>query len=97
MKFFMFIFAIFGTVEIIISGEPTRPLRNLLAKSKIGGTFVHCALCLGFWAGMFWGHFILPKILSPWYLAVLAHACMGSGCAYLLHGFMPPFFDDGES
>lgn len=92
MKFLMFLFAVFGTVEIIILGEPTRPLRWFFSQSKTGAKFIHCPLCLGFWVGIFWGYWFLPEILSLWYIRVLAHACMGAGGAYALHHLLPPSF-----
>lgn len=94
MKLLMFLFTIFGTVEIIIAGEPTKPIRNLFSKSKLGGAFIHCPLCLGFWVGIFWGYWIMKDMLSPWYIAVFANGCMGSGIAYLLHSLLPPSLVD---
>ena len=100
MKLILFIFAVFGTVEIIISGEPTRPLRWLFDKIH-GNEFIRCPLCLGFWVGVFWGYWLLldPVIFLwelPWYLAWLLNGCAGSGAAYLLHSFIPPSFDEGR-
>lgn len=96
MNFFIFLFAVFGTVEIIINGKPTMPLRKLFSFSKIGADFIKCPLCLGFWIGIFWGYWLLPSILSLWYLSVFLNGCMGSGVAYFLHGLMPPIFEGGD-
>lgn len=97
MIFFIFLFTVFGTVEIIINGKPTAPIRKLFSyNSKIGKEFIHCPLCLGFWVGVFWGFFLLQEPLAflPLPLALFANGCMGSGIAYFLHGLLPPIFFD---
>ena len=97
MRVIIFLFCVFGMVEILINGGPTKPIRNLFSKSKIGEKFIRCPLCLGFWVGIFWGYWFLPEILSPWYINSLSHSCMGAGGAYLLHNLLPPSFTMGSN
>lgn len=48
----------FGMTAIFIEGKPTLPLRKLAVKlmgERIGGYFIKCYQCVGFWAGVLVG------------------------------------------
>ena len=94
MQIAIFVFAVFGLVEIIIRGKPTAPLRKLFSIWGCGKEFIHCPLCLGFWCGAVLGHFLMPLYIF-WGVCWMFNGFIGAGMSYFLHTIVtPPVFDD---
>lgn len=95
MDIIIFIFAVFGLVEIIIIGGPTKPIRKLFSLRPVSKKFIHCPLCLGFWMGGVLGYWLMP-LSVPWYFAIFFNGFIGSGASYFLHKLVTPIEFRGE-
>ena len=64
----------YGLATILRVGRPLRPLREWMSRrSSWISEFLHCPMCLGFWAGLFWWwYWGLPT--SWWWPCMVAGA-----------------------
>lgn len=95
MNLAVFICAVFGIIEIIILGKPTKPIRRLFEKHPVGKEFIHCPLCLGFWIGAVMGIFLPLVDIYP-FVNEFVCGCVGSGASYFLHQYAHPIDLFGE-
>ena len=81
MRLLLFLLATYGLTAIMIVGCPTEPFRKWVVRrfGKIGDTFVHCYLCMGFWCAL--ACWLIQELISEVPLWILA----GAGVAYIIN------------
>jgi hypothetical protein len=94
MDLIYFILTAYGMTQIIISGtifDKIRPSKEWLAGT---GQVFHCAMCMGFWVGVFlWSINGLTELFSFEYNLInpLMLGSLSSGTSYLLYTIMGDF------
>jgi hypothetical protein len=80
-----FILIAFGITQVLVSGTIFNKIRP--PKERFGG-FFHCAMCMGFWVGVFlWSINGLTELFSfdYNYINFLLLGSLSSGSSYVLH------------
>tara|TARA_R100000231_G_scaffold103000_2_gene76500 strand:+ start:1341 stop:1652 length:312 start_codon:yes stop_codon:yes gene_type:complete len=85
----VWIMAVYGMTTIIVSSTIMQPVRNVIS-SWIPplGKLVNCMLCMGFWAGVFWGTLYwnpFSQAEGHWLLHALFSGCLGSATTWLMY------------
>jgi len=97
MDLVYFILCSYGMTQIILYGSIFNKIRPSKEWLRGSGKLFHCAMCAGFWSGVFLA--LLSPFCSLWYYESSAAnlfimGCLSSGTSYILNRMIN---DDGIS
>jgi hypothetical protein len=88
LTFIIFILATIGLTFIITQSSLFKPIRGIAGKIHPKfGKFLHCPMCIGFWAGL------IVYLLSYFKLDIINYGFIGSFVSYLAYLLMFPIMD----
>ncbi len=94
MDLVYFVLIAYGMTQVIVSGTIFDKIRPAKESFRGYGQLFHCALCMGFWVGVFlWSVNGLTELFSFEYNLInpLLLGCLSSGTSYLLYAIMGDF------
>jgi hypothetical protein len=93
MSYFITLFFIWSTSNIIVHGAIFKPMRKyILLKNDFIGQMVTCMMCLSFWIGLFWSISSLFIFDNFGVSDLIILSFSGSGFSYILDLFIWKFF-----